>query len=193
MQSGQRWSLDTSLFWSTYGHLRSVVTGQPTPAFGPQGFCVDMIAGIVNAGAGRSFGGEVWATVQLRPGWRLMPGYSYVRDRFRLPDSALPTINAWDREPSDLRHQGLLRSRHDLSRDWRLDLMARVRDRDRTFGLPGVVLLDARLAWQAARGTEISLTGHNLANRQVMEAVAEGAEPSIPVRRILLLQWTQRF
>ena len=48
-------------------------------------------------------------------------------------------------------------------------------------------------AWQAARGTEISLTGHNLANRQVMEAVAEGAEPSIPVRRILLLQWTQRF
>ena len=100
---------------------------------------------------------------------------------------------SWDRAPGDLRHQGLLRSQHNLARNWRLDLMARAHGRDRSFGLPGVVLFDARLAWQATRGTEISLTGHNLTNRKVLEAVAEGPEPSIPLRRTLLLQWTQRF
>jgi len=193
LQSGQRWSVDTALFWSWYGRLRAVTAGTPTPVMDARGLSLDFPATVANAGAGRSFGGEVFATIQVRPGWRLMPSYSYAHDERWLPALSFPGQYNWDREPGDLRHQGLFRSEHDLARNWRLNLMARAHDRDRTFGLPGAVLFDVRLGWQATRGTEISLTCHNLANRRVLEAAAEGAEPSIPLRRTLLLQWTQRF
>ena len=193
LQSGQRWSVDTALFWSWYGRLRAVVVGTPVPVVDVRGFSLDFPVTVVNAGAGRSYGGEISATIQVRPGWRLMPSYSYAHDERWLPASSFPGQYNWDRAPGDLRHQGLLRSQHNLARNWRLDLMARAHDRDRSFDLPGAVLFDARLAWQATRGTEISLTGHNLTNRKVLEAIAEGPEPSIPLRRTLLLQWTQRF
>jgi iron complex outermembrane receptor protein len=192
MQSGQRWSIDTSAFWSRYSRLRSV-SASPVLVIGPQSFYVDAVAQIGNQGTGTSYGGEIWSTLQVLPAWRLMPGYSYTHELFQLPASSPTAQNGWDRQPSDLRHQGMLRSRHDLSRKWQLDLMARVRDRDRAFGLPGVLLFDARLGWQLSRGAEISLTGHNLTNRQVIEAIVEGAAPSIPVRRTALIQWTQRF
>ena len=192
MQSGQRWSLDASVFLSRYSRLRSA-SAALSPVFGPQGFYIDAVAQLGNQGTERSGGGEIWSTVQLLPGWRLMPGYSYTREEFRLPADSPASQYVWDRLPSDLRHQGMVRSQHDLSRKWQLDLMARVRDRDRAFGLPGVLLFDARLGWQVTRGAEISLTGHNLTNRRVLEAIAEGVAPAIPVRRTAIIQWTQRF
>ena len=87
---------------------------------------------------------------------------------------------SWDHVPSDLRHQGTVRSQHDLARNWQLDLMARARSRDLTYGLPGVMLVDARLNWHPVRGTEIGFTLHNLANRQVFETFSEGIGPGHP-------------
>jgi outer membrane receptor protein involved in Fe transport len=86
-----------------------------------------------------------------------------------------------------------LRSQHDLARNWQLDLMARARSRDNSFGLPGALLVDASLKWRPARSMEISCRLQNLTNRQVFETVSEGATPAIPTRRTLLVGWTQRF
>jgi iron complex outermembrane recepter protein len=192
-QSGQRWSVDTSVFWSAYGRLRSIDEGLPEVVVTDSSFFLRVPLQLTNAGAGHSYGGEASATVQVRRGWRLIPSYSYVKDDRWLPAASANYSYIWDHLPSDLRHQGGLRSQHDLARDWQLDLMARARSRDYTYGLPGVLLIDARLNWHPVRATEISFSLHNLTNRQVFETVSEGATPAIPTRRTFLVQWAQRF
>ena len=71
--------------------------------------------------------------------------------------------------------------------------MARARSRDLTYGMPGVLLIDARLNWHPVHGTEIGFTLHNLTDRRVLETTSEGVSPAIPIRRTFLVQWRQRF
>ena len=165
---------------------------QPELVLGTTGIFLQVPMHMANSGAGRSYGGEVSATVQARPAWRLIPSYSYVRDDRWLPADSFYTY-VWDHTPSDLRHQGALRSQHDLARNLQLDLMARVRSRDCTYGLPGVLLIDARLNWRPVHATEISFSLRNLTGKHVFETVSEGATPAIPTRRTFLVQWVQRF
>ena len=194
LQSGQRWSVDTSAFFSAYGRLRSVDFGlQPELVITDSSYFLRLPLHMANSGAGRSYGGEAWATIQVRRGWRLIPSYSYVKDDRWLPASSPVYYYTWDRAPADMRHQGAVRSQHDLARNWQLDLMARARSRDYTYGLPGVLLIDARLNWHPVRGTEIGFSLHNLTGRHVFETVAEGVTPAIPTRRTFLVQWAQRF
>jgi iron complex outermembrane receptor protein len=193
-QSGQRWSVDTSAFFSAYGRLRTVDFAlQPELVITGSGYFLRLPLHMANSGAGRSYGGEAWATVQVRRGWRLIPSYSYVKDDRWLPASSPVYYYTWDRSPADLRHQGTVRSQHDLARNWQLDLMARARSRDLAYGLPGVLLIDARLNWHPARATEIGFSLHNLTNRHVFETASEGVTPAIPIRRTFLVQWVQRF
>ena len=194
LQSGQRWSVDASVFYSRYERLRSVdFAMQPELVFTGSGFLLELPMHPANSGAGRSYGGEVWATVQVRRGWRLIPSYSYVKDDRWLPVSTPAYTYSWDHTPSDLRHQGTVRSQHDLARNWQLDLMARARSRDHTYSLPGVLLVDARLNWHPVRATEIGFSVRNLTGRHVFETVPEGVGPAIPTRRTFLVGCTQRF
>ncbi len=193
-QAGQRWSVDASAFFSVYERLRSIdFAVLPQLVMSASGLSLLLPMHPANSGAGHSYGGEVSSTIQVRRGWRLIPAYSYVKDDRWLPASSPVYTYSWDHVPSDLRHQGTARSQHDLGRNWQLDLMARARSRDLTYGLPGVMLLDARLNWHPVRGTEIGFTLHNLANRQVFETFSEGVGPAIPIRRTFLVQWVQRF
>jgi iron complex outermembrane receptor protein len=193
-QSGQRWSVDTSMFWSQYRRLRTVDYNlSPELVFSESGVFLRLPMWMANSGAGRSYGGEAWSTVQLRRGWRVIPSYSYLNDYRCLPTPSVNYATLWEQIPADIRHQGAVRSQHDLARNWQLDLMARVRSRDLAHGMRGVLLVDARLNWHPTRATEISFTLHNLTDRRVFETVSEGTTPAIPIRRILLLQWTQRY
>ena len=192
-QSGQRWSVDTSVFFSRYERLRSIDQAAPELVVTSSGVFLQLPMHMANSGAGRSYGGEVSATVQAHSGWRLIPSYAYVKDDRWLPADSPGYTYAWDHVPSDLRHQGGLRSQHDLSRNLQFDLMARARSRDCTYALPGVLLLDARLSWHPIRATEISFSLRNLTGKHVFETVSEGATPAIPTRRTFLVQWVQRF
>jgi iron complex outermembrane receptor protein len=192
-QSGQHWSVDTSIFGTVYERLRSIDSDPPQLLVTNSGMILLVPLHIGNSGAGHSYGGEVSATVQVRRGWRVIPSYSYVKDDRWLPADPEQALYNWDHLPSDLRHQGTLRSQHDLARNLQLDLMARARSRDNTYSLPGVLLIDARLNWHPARSTEFSFGLQNLTNRRVFETVSEGATPAIPTRRGFLVQWTQRF
>jgi outer membrane receptor protein involved in Fe transport len=145
-----------------------------------------------NAGAGRSYGGEIWGMWQVRTGWRLIPSYSYLNETSWLPAST--TMNyLWTMQPLTVPHQALLRSQHDLSRTLRLDLTAKARSRDVTYALPGAFLVGARLAWRATRSGELSFCVDNLTDRRVLEAYSEAPNIAIPIRRTFLLSWTQRF
>src|SRR5450432_915898 len=192
-QSGQRWSVDASVFWSLYGRLRSIDATAPELVVTDSSIFLRLPMHLANSGAGRSYGGEASATVQVRRGWRLIPSYSYVKDDRWLPASSANYTYIWDHLPQDLRHQGALRSQHDLSRTWQLDSMARARSRDQAYGLPGALLIDTRVSWHPTRATEVSFGLHNLTDRRVFETPSEGATPAIPIRRLFLVQWSQRF
>ena len=166
---------------------------QPEFVVSGSSYFLELPMRLANSGAGRSYGGEASATIQVRRGWRLIPTYSYVIDDRWLPASSPDYVYGWEHMPPDMRHQGTLRSQHDLARNWQLDLMARARSRDTAYGLPGVLLIDARLNWHPTRSMEVAFNLQNLTNRHVFETVSEGTSPAIPTRRTVLVQWSQRF
>jgi iron complex outermembrane recepter protein len=192
-QSGQRWSIDISGFRSNYSRLIAF-TGSATP----QVTFSDGVPALVetmtmtNAGAGCSHGGEVWATWQVAPGWKLMPSYSYLDDRRWLP-TVPGRMFQWNYLPSDLRHQGWLRLQHNLSRAWQADLNVRARSRDLGLQLPGWMLVDAHLSYRPTHSGVLDLSVQNLAGHEVLEGYSELVFPSIPVRRTFVIKWTQRF
>ena len=193
-QSGQRWSVDASVFFTYFERLRAL-TYSTTPNIsisnGAPAIDVPMATG--NLGRGRSYGGELWGMWQVRPGWRLVPAYSYVRDTFWLPPSTAARLYYWDLIPMDLRHQALLRSQFDIGRQWQVDVMARARSRERAWGLPSAFLVDARIGWRPTRNSEWSIALTNLTDRRVIEASSESATPAIPLRRTFLLNWSRHF
>jgi iron complex outermembrane receptor protein len=196
VQAGQRWSVDASVFWSYYGRLRVLDTPNPAnaPIAGPPAAMqiMPMVLRIDNAGSGRSYGGEIWGSFQIREYWRITSSYSYLNETRWLP-AASSYYYLWDGTPADVPHQALLRSQHDLSRNVKFDLMARARSHDTSLNLPAVLLLDARVAWRPTRSGELSLTVKDLANRQVLECYPEVTTLAIPLRRTFIIRWTQRF
>ena len=193
-QSGQRWSVDGSLFFSYYERLRAI-EGSVLPALTVQNGIPSLTSTVYtcNCGEGRSYGAEFWGTWQVRPSWRLSPSYSYLVESRWLP-SASTLRYFWDGTPVDLRHQGFLRSQHDLVRGLQFDLTARARSRsDELYHIPGVLLFDARLAWRPWRTGEFSITVKNLAGREVMEGYADLSTVAIPIRRTVVFKLTQRF
>jgi iron complex outermembrane recepter protein len=192
-QRGQRWSVDGSVYWSYYERVRAIEGGMPTLSFPGGAPTLTSSVYQCNCGAGRSYGAEIWGTWQVRPGWRLSPSYSYLNETRWLPSS--PYLQyLWDGTPVDLAHQGVLRSQHDLARNLQLDLTGRARSRDEAlYHIPGVFLMDARIAWRPWRTGEFSVTARNLAGRQVMEGFPELQTVAIPIRRTFTVKWTQRF
>src|SRR5579871_3888855 len=193
LQSGQRWSIDASLFWSYYERLRALNgLAIPQVSFTVNGPVFTMPFVTDNAGSGRSYGGEVWAVWQVRNGWRISPSYSYLNETRWLPPASIWSY-LYDGYPAELRHQALLRSQHDLTRKIQADLMWKVRSRDLTNGLPGVLLVDARIGWRPISSGELSISVLNLTNRNVIECYPEAFTPAIPLRRTFVLKWTQRL
>jgi iron complex outermembrane recepter protein len=193
-QVRQRWSIDASLFYTRFENLRSInATLPPKLSIEGQSVKLTVPGTFENAGTGRAYGAELWSILQMRNGWKLIPAYAYLRETRSLPASSATAWYLWDRRATDIRHQGSIRSQHDLSPKWQLDLMARLRSRDRTFGMPGAVLLDARLSRHLSRSTELSFQVNNLTNRQIMEVGSDSSEVSIPIRRVFLIRLAQRF
>ncbi len=193
IQSGQRWSLDASIFWSYYKTLVAFHSPSTPVNLGTdEAPILELPQWPDNAGAGRSYGVEVSGVWQAAPGWRVIPSYSYIDESWWLPASGDLTY-AWDRTRSNLHHQATLRSQIDLSRHWRLDLMARARSRDTAFALPGAFLMDVRLAWLPTKSGEFSLAIQDLTGRQVLETYSEGPFVAIPTERTFVVRWSQRF
>jgi iron complex outermembrane receptor protein len=193
-QRSQKWSVDGSIYWSYYERLRGI-EGPNIPALTFQEGIPVLLATTYtcNCGAGRSYGAEIWGTWQVRPGWRLSPSYSYLNESRWIPSSRYLRY-FWDDTQVDLAHQGVLRAQHDLARSLQFDVTLRARSRDDAlYHIPGVLLMDARLAWRPWHSGELSLTAKDLTGREVMEGYPELSTVAIPIRRTYVLKWTQRF
>ncbi len=189
VQSGRHWSLDTSAFWSYYNRLRGEAASVQ-PSVDAYGNLTIPYVGC-NCRWGRSYGVEIWGTLQVASGWRLLPSYSYLNQTEWLPSSLyfLYATNSVANVP----HQATLRSQHDLSRNWKFDWGARFRSHDVGWDLPGVLLWDARVSWKPSRSTEFSANLQNLTNRRLLEAYSLAATPSLLLRRTFVVQLTQKF
>lgn len=193
LQVGQRWSVDASAFWSDYARLQAVEAPLlPTVSFDGLRLRLSAQLNVNDAGAGRTYGGEIWGTWQVRDGWRLIPSYSYLNETLWLPASSRVNY-LWAARPQTIPHQAQLRSQHDLTRTLRLDVMARARSGNEYLAAPAAVLIGARLAWRPWRSGEMSLSGDNLSDRRIIEAYPMAPHIAIPVRRTFRIGWTQRF
>jgi len=193
-QSGQRWSVDVSTYWNYYSRLRAL-RGSPVPSLTWTGTALILETRMEegNYAAGRTYGGEIWGNIQVAPAWRLIPSYSYMNETRWSPAPSATFNYAWDSMLGSIGHQGILRSQHDLTRTLQLDLGVTARSRNRTFNLPGTLLLDARLGWRPVRWGEVSVSVQNMGGRDVLESYSEGPTPAIPLRRTFVFKWTQRF
>jgi iron complex outermembrane receptor protein len=189
-QAGQRWSMDASAYYSDYDRLRGLTS--PGPVFVSATAPPLLRWTFGNPGRGRSLGSEFSATWQVRNNWRLIPSWSWLSQEERLA----PTVGqlvAFDARFADPRHQALLRSQHHLSRRLKADFMARARTRNSAYDVPGFLLFDARLSYQPTRKCELSISLHNLLDRQALESYSEPPFVAIPDRRTFVVRWRQSF
>ncbi|WP_325480472.1 TonB-dependent receptor plug domain-containing protein [Piscinibacter sp.] len=94
---------------------------------------------------GHTYGLEAWGRVQVHDRWRVGAGAVLLRQRFAFaPGSADPGLSTSGGNDPEL--QFSLRSSHELSNDWTLDLGLRAVDALPNPSVPSHVAVDARLA-----------------------------------------------
>lgn len=166
----ERASLDLALFASRHDGL--IMFAGPAPAFlelsptGPLSAAVGSPSRVphlvsprvaVNGSDADIAGLELASTLRPNDRWTLHLAYSFL-------DMEFTTLGARDIGPPGQapRNQLSLRSQHDLSSRWQLDLFAQYQGSLRTAGVPSHVRADVRLGWRDRDRLEIDLVAQNL-------------------------------
>lgn len=152
-------SLDAAVFYNIYDNLGSVAAGAPVPIPAPIPIPVfELPLEIGNDMEGHAYGGEVSATWQARPWWRLSADYDV-----QVTDVNPRVLAALNNDPGfSPRHQIQLRSRTDLGEQVELDVGVKRVSRLKTADIPAYTRLDARLSWRISPDTEVGVVGQNL-------------------------------
>lgn len=142
---------------------------------------------------GESYGVECAASYEVSEDWKLNAGYSFLRFELH-PDN--PQRFSQDRfiEGQSPRNQFHLRSFHNLSPAWDLDLLCYYVDSLGFVNIPHYLRVDARVGWKPHDHWELSLTGRNLfdpghAELNWARNLLHGTE----VERALLLELIYRY
>jgi len=156
-------SFSVSAFYNVYDDLRTVEAGPVFPfEWG-------------NRMTGDTYGVELWGNYQVTDWWRLSPGLSTLKKKFRFqPDSSglLGIAQAGD-DPSG---HGSLTSSMDLGRNVTFDASIRYVAALPDPALPGYYDLRARVGWRACKNLELSVTGSNLLDARHLEFPAPYGE-----------------
>lgn len=156
--------LEASVFLNDYDRLINFTPGADTPGTNPDRTIRNV--GASNQAEGRTSGGELNATWQIRDDWRLNANYSCLH--MRLWGPGLPFLdNSAGQNPTTM---ATLHSAHDLGRGWSLDLMGRHMGKLPSWSVKSYVEMDVHLTWRPFTGFEISLLGRNLLNGDHFEA-----------------------
>jgi iron complex outermembrane recepter protein len=156
-QFSSRFSGSVSTFYNVYSDLRS--TSYTPLTLLPFYFANNL--------EGDTYGLEFSGDYQVLDGWTLHGGYTLLREHLHVKPGQMDINDALN-ETADPEHQFSLRSSLDLP--WQLKLDPELRWVDTlhinngpTVGIvPSYFELNSRVAWQAARQLELSLTGENL-------------------------------
>lgn len=159
-------SLSVSTFYNVYDDLRSI-EASPVTGFFP------LMWG--NGIEGDTYGVEAWADWQVTSWWRLSPGFTALHERLHFAPGASAIVDL-SQETDDPSSQASLESSMNLSRSLTLDAQFRYVGALPDPALPAYCEASARLAWQAAQGLELALSGQNLLHERHLEFPATQGE-----------------
>ena len=151
---GQPWTRVTgsvTVFHTEYDQLRTL-------EIAPSGTFLEF----ANEMDGTTTGVEMWATYQATANWRVSGGLTTLNKALRLKPGSDGLNGGVDAEGNDPDYSWHLRSTHNLSEQWELDAIVRGVAALPSPAVPSYVTLDLRVAWNARRNIELSLTGHNM-------------------------------
>ena len=151
VQLGERWILDTSLFYNDYQRLIGVPPG--------------IIGEFTDAATGVTWGGEFTASAQVTPDWKLEASYSRLHTRIDGP--VLPY-----EETGTPEQLAQLRSYFDITPDLELNAAVYHVGEVPFTGIPEYTRADLGLAWRPRPGLELSAWGQNLLDASHREASA---------------------
>jgi len=158
-QPTDQFSWDLAFFFNKYEDLIVYNPGPIPPRPGPPDFWIwPWVA--TNGMDGTTYGGELTATWQVTPGWRMTGSYSYLR--MHLHADAAVDSRVEDPEGYSPSNQVYWRSSWDLNYDIQFDLTLRYVDALRTAGVPSYTTMDFRLGWRPSTDFEIAVVGQNL-------------------------------
>jgi iron complex outermembrane receptor protein len=160
-QLTSRFSSSVSTFYNVYSDLRS--TSYTANTVLPFYFANNL--------EGDTYGLEFSSDYQVMDGWTLHGGYTLLKEHLRVKPGQVD-INDGLNETADPEHQFSLRSSLDLPWHLKIDPELRWVDTLHTNNgptpgtVPAYFELNTRMAWQASRQLELSVTGENLLHAQ---------------------------
>jgi iron complex outermembrane receptor protein len=146
-----RLSFDLTMFTSYYDHLQTNEVVVPFPPVSTNG----------NKANAKTYGVELSSSWQVLDFWRLYGAFTLLRMNFSADSDSTDTgVKGQDR--NDPRGQVFLRSSFDLGSSVSADVMGRYVGSQPSNGVERYYDMDARIAWRATHGLELSAVGQNL-------------------------------
>ena len=147
----RRLTYSITAFYTEYDHLRTLEI-DPSNTF----------IFFANEMEGTTSGVETWATWQASAAWRLSAGLTALHKDLRLKPGSDGLNGGVAAEGNDPDYSWHLRSMHNLSDRWELDVIVRGVAELPAPVVPAYVAVDLRVGWKPHRDLELSLTGRNL-------------------------------
>jgi iron complex outermembrane receptor protein len=150
-QPAPRVTASVTAFRTDYDHLRTLEI-DPSNTF----------LEFANEMEGTTSGVEMWANYQAAANWRLGAGFATLHKDLRLKPGSDGLNGGVAAEGNDPDRSWHLRSTHNLSERWELDVIVRrVASLPNPF-VPGYTTADVRVGWRPRPDLDLSLTGQNL-------------------------------
>jgi iron complex outermembrane receptor protein len=159
-QRGNRFLLDTALFYNDYRDLLSIEPGALFTETGAEGPRLVQPFAIANGLRGTVSGAEVAANLRINDPLRLQGSYSFLNVDLRSAPGSLDTTTAATSEGSSPRHRLVLRASFTRG-PVQLDAILRRISELPAQAVPAYTSFNARVAWGRA-GWEIALVGRDL-------------------------------
>lgn len=167
-------NLSVATFYSRYSNLRTAEPGPP-PLYVPITFA--------NGVEGHSYGVELSGTYEPADWLRLNGGYTFLtKDLSVKPTSS--DLNGGSVESNDPRHQFLIQTMIDPSRNTELSLITRYVDDLPDPRVAAYWELDAKMAWRPYAFMELSIVGQNLLHDKHIEFIPSSPPPRYIERSI---------
>lgn len=171
-------SIDSSLFFNDYSHLRTFDPGIPFSTNPDTALPVF----INNNGSAHNYGLELSSTWDVNDKWQLAAGYSYLIIQTDVTSGSTDTRLKED-EGRSPEHQFNVRSHFNLTNKIEMDNTLYYVSKLKSVDIPGYFRFDTRLAWKPRNGIELSLVGQNLLDDSHPEFQAIPVLPSTEVPR----------
>ncbi|MBL0319269.1 MAG: TonB-dependent receptor [Alphaproteobacteria bacterium] len=157
-------SLNASIFYDDYSHLRSAEIGTPTAE--PRGLTIPIIP--LNLGFGEAYGFELSGDWHISPRWKLTSGYTFLELTLHTKAGSTDSELQKDENRSP-QNQFNLRSQLNLPHDIQWDVMGyyvgsiKATDNNGVLvDIPSYFRLDTRLGWRFSPNLSFDLVGQNL-------------------------------